>query len=137
MLILISSAHRRAGLLYDRWKSHYGTNNEDVLVVRGTTLQFNPRADRKLIEKRLAEDPPRYQAEFEQRIVIDCVVAKNPPFNPSSVIEEISALLKTYRISQVTGDNYAAEYTVEAFAKQGITYRRSKLDRSEIYLCSG
>jgi phage terminase large subunit-like protein len=40
MLILISSAHRRAGLIYERWKSCYGQADDDTLVVRGTTRQF-------------------------------------------------------------------------------------------------
>ena len=46
MLILISSAHKRSGLLYDRWKAHYGRDGDDVLVVKGGTLAFNPTFDR-------------------------------------------------------------------------------------------
>jgi phage terminase large subunit-like protein len=65
MLILISSAHKRSGLLYDRWKSFYGKNDDDVLVVRGTTTQFNPTFDRSIIDKALVLDPQRYGAEFE------------------------------------------------------------------------
>ena len=37
MLILISSAHKRSGLLYDRWKAHYGRDGDDVLAIRGST----------------------------------------------------------------------------------------------------
>jgi len=64
MLILISSAHKRSGLLYDRWKSHYGRSGDDVLVVKGTTLQFNPTFDRATIERALAEDRQLFGAEY-------------------------------------------------------------------------
>ncbi len=63
MLIIISSVHKRSGLLYQRWRDHYGRDG-DVLVVRGTTLQFNPSFDEKIIAKALAEDRERYSAEY-------------------------------------------------------------------------
>jgi hypothetical protein len=196
MLIIISSAHRRSGLLYERWKSFYGKPDDDVLVVRGTTRQFNPLFPQDIIDKAIALDPQRYGAEYlsawrddlapfltrdlldaavepgvlvrpplsdtsysafadpsggrgdaftasiahrEQRsggvrTVVDSIFERRPPFNPSEVIEEIAALLRSYRCSSVTGDKYAAEFTVEAFRSCGIKYISSKLDRSEIYL---
>jgi hypothetical protein len=63
-LILISSAHKRSGLLYQKWKDHYGRNDDDVLVVRGTTTQFNPTFDAKIIARQLAADPQLYGAEY-------------------------------------------------------------------------
>jgi hypothetical protein len=196
MLILISSTHRRAGLLYDRWKAFYGKPDEDVLVVRGTTMQFNPSFDQKIIDKALALDPQRYSAEYNsewrddlatflprdlldaavepgilvrppldnvsyqafadpsggrgdaftmsiahreardggERIVTDLIYERRPPFNPSEVVEEIAALLRSYRCRSVTGDQYAAEFVTEAFRNQGIKYTASKLDRSEVYI---
>jgi hypothetical protein len=67
MLILISSAHKRSGLFYQKWKDHYGRNDDDVLVVRGTTLQFNPTFDSKIIERQLASDPQLYGAEYNSQ----------------------------------------------------------------------
>jgi hypothetical protein len=64
MKILISSVHKRTGLLYQRYRDYFGRDNDDVLVVYGTTLQFNPSFDQSLIEKALAEDPERYGAEY-------------------------------------------------------------------------
>jgi hypothetical protein len=64
MLILISTAHKRSGLLYQKWKDYYGKNDDSVLVVRGTTLQFNPTFDAKVIERQLASDPQLYGAEY-------------------------------------------------------------------------
>jgi hypothetical protein len=64
MLVLISTAHRRGGLLYDRWKNYYAKPDDDVLVVRGKTLQFNPIFDERAITKALADDPQLYGAEY-------------------------------------------------------------------------
>ncbi len=67
MLIMISSAHKRSGLLFQRYRDHYGKDSDDVLVVHGTTLQFNPSFDAKIIERALEEDPQRYGAEYLSR----------------------------------------------------------------------
>jgi hypothetical protein len=64
MLILISTAHRRSGLLYQKWRDAYGKNDPEVLVVKGTTLQFNPTFDAKIIERQIASDPALYRAEY-------------------------------------------------------------------------
>jgi hypothetical protein len=67
MLILISTAHRRSGLLYQRWKDSYGRDDDDVLVVRGTTLQFNPTFDAKIITRQIESDPQLYNAEYNSQ----------------------------------------------------------------------
>jgi hypothetical protein len=67
MMILISSAHKRSGLLYQKWKDHYGRNADDVLVVRGTTLQFNPTFDSKTIARQIEEDSQLYNAEYNSQ----------------------------------------------------------------------
>jgi hypothetical protein len=64
MLIMISTTHRRAGLFYEHCKSFLGHDDPDVLVVKGTTLQFNPTADRNRIAADLLRDPARYHAEY-------------------------------------------------------------------------
>jgi hypothetical protein len=69
-----------------------------------------------------------------ERIVVDCLRAWTPPFNPSGVVTEAAALLKTYRCKTVTGDRYAGEWPREAFRSVGIEYRVSELDRSRLYL---
>ena len=193
MLILISTAHRRSGLLYQKWRDAYGKNDPEVLVVKGTTLQFNPTFDAKIIERQIASDPALYRAEYlsewrddlstfisrdlleaavdvgvlvrppitearyfafvdpsggshdsftlgiahrdmDGSIVLDLLYERHAPFNPSEVVAEIAALLKSYGCSHVVGDKYAAKWVVEAFAKVGITYRHSDADRSAVYL---
>jgi hypothetical protein len=64
MKILISNVHKRSGLLSQRYREFYGKDNDDILVVYGTTLQFNPSFDKDIIERALAEDPERYGAEY-------------------------------------------------------------------------
>jgi hypothetical protein len=64
MLILISSAHKRSGLFYQRYKDHFGKDDDDVLVVRGSTLQFNPTFDASVIARAVESDPERYRAEY-------------------------------------------------------------------------
>jgi len=192
MSILISTAHKRSGLLYQRWKDFYGKNDDNVLVVRGTTLQFNSTFDAKLIERQLASDPQLYSAEYLSQwrddlstfisrdlleaavdpgvivrppldgvryvsftdasggvgdsfamaiahydrggAVLDLLFERQPPLNPYTTTEEITALLKQYRCSSVTGDNYAARWVSDAFVKRNVTYHKSPLDRSTIYL---
>ena len=51
-----------------------------------------------------------------------------------SVVEEYANLLKSYHIHTVTGDNYSAEFVSAAFAKQGIKYIRSEMNKSQLYL---
>jgi hypothetical protein len=70
----------------------------------------------------------------DQAIVLDLAHEVRPPFNPQTATADVVKLLKSYRISTVVGDKYAAGFVIEAFAKHGVTYRYSVDDRSEIYL---
>lgn len=63
MLIGISSPWAKKGLLYQKWRKHYGLNS-DILVVQGSTEQFNPTIDRRIIEDALAEDPEGAKSEW-------------------------------------------------------------------------
>lgn len=58
----------------------------------------------------------------------------HPPFNPGEVVRQFSRTLKDYKIHTITGDRYSAEWVVEAFRNEGITYENSSLNKSEIYL---
>jgi hypothetical protein len=68
------------------------------------------------------------------RIVVDCLRAWLPKFDPSSVVAEGAALLKRYRCDTVTGDRYAGEWPREAFRSHRIEYRFAEMDRSRLYL---
>jgi hypothetical protein len=65
--------------------------------------------------------------------ILDSIVEIKAPFQPSEAVAQISAVLKSYNLSSVTGDRYAAQFTVDAFAQCGIKYVASERDRSTIY----
>lgn len=67
-------------------------------------------------------------------VVLDCVFERRGPFNPAEVCAEIAGLLKGYRVTEIVGDHYSAQWVVSAMAEVGITYRHSPRDRSAIYL---
>ena len=54
--------------------------------------------------------------------------------NPFEVTNEIAALLRSYRCTQVTGDDYGKRWVTDAYGQIGITRLKSALDRSGIYL---
>jgi hypothetical protein len=66
--------------------------------------------------------------------VLDALYEKRAPFNPSDAVGEIAALLRSYGISELCGDRYAAAWCTEGFARAGITYMPSERDKSQCFL---
>ena len=69
-----------------------------------------------------------------ERAILDLVLEVKPPFSPASVVEQFSAVLKSYHIASVSGDRYAGEWPRERFAEHGITYEPSERNKNEIYM---
>jgi hypothetical protein len=69
-----------------------------------------------------------------ERLVLDVLRGIKPPFDPSAVVKEFCYVLKSYRVSSVTGDRYAGEWVREQFSQHGFTYRHSERNKSELYL---
>ena len=67
-------------------------------------------------------------------VVLDALYERRAPFNPSAVTAEVSALLASYRVTEFEADRYSARWAIEAFAKEGRTFRHAERDRSAIYL---
>lgn len=67
------------------------------------------------------------------RAEIDVLQERRPGFNPSDVVEQFAALLKTYKIERVSGDRYAGEWCAEAFRKFGIAYKACEQTKSDLY----
>jgi hypothetical protein len=65
--------------------------------------------------------------------ILDCLVEIRPPFNPIEAVDQVAAMLRSYNLTEITGDSYAASWVVSAFASSGITYKHSDRNRSEIY----
>jgi hypothetical protein len=66
--------------------------------------------------------------------VVDLLKACEPPFNPESVVKEISETLRSYRLDRVIGDRYAASWVSSAFEKQKIRYESCEKNKSDLYL---
>jgi len=65
MLVGISSPYRKAGLLYEKWKQHFGRDSDDVLVIQASSRQLNPTLDASLIERALEDDPAAARSEWQ------------------------------------------------------------------------
>lgn len=190
MIVGISSPYRKAGLLYKKYKTHFGKEG-DVLVIQAPTRMLNPTISQDIVDRAMAEDPAaasaEWMGEFRDDIggwlpfdvidaavergrtvrppypmniyrsfcdpsgargdsftmaiaheedgiaLLDCLIEVKPPFNPMEAIGQIAKVLREYGLTETTGDRYAAEFNVAAFASCGITYRNSGRDRSAIY----
>jgi hypothetical protein len=65
--------------------------------------------------------------------VLDALLEIRAPFDPAAATERVAGLLASYGLKSATGDKYAAEWVVSAFAQHKITYVHSERDRSKIY----
>ncbi len=68
------------------------------------------------------------------RVILDCLRERRPPFSPDQVCAEYAQILQSYGLSSVSGDRYAGQWPVEGFAKYGIGYRASELPKNDLYL---
>ncbi len=65
MLVAISSPYRRIGLLHQKHKDYFGTDDDAVLVIQGASVDFNPTLDPALIERARRDDPDSALAEWD------------------------------------------------------------------------
>ncbi len=66
--------------------------------------------------------------------VLDAVREARPPFSPEQVVEDFTALLRSYGISRVVGDRYGGEWPRQRFREHGVTYEPSARPKSDIYV---
>jgi hypothetical protein len=66
-------------------------------------------------------------------VVVDALREIKPPFSPESAVAEFSELLKSYRVSEITGDRYAGEWPRERFREHGIVYEPAQKPKSDLY----
>jgi hypothetical protein len=67
-------------------------------------------------------------------VLLDALVEVASPCDPTVATARVSGVLKSYGLSRVVGDKYAAQWPVEAFRRHGIRYEHSERDRSECYI---
>ena len=73
------------------------------------------------------------------RLIIDCVRGVHVPFgqhsfDPMQATKAFADLCKEYRVGTVIGDNFAGSWVSEAWRKALVSYIKSELTKSEIYL---
>jgi hypothetical protein len=65
MLISISTPYRKTGLLHTKHRDFYGSDSQEVLVVQGPSIRFNPTLTAERIDRALRSDPEGNKAEWE------------------------------------------------------------------------
>jgi hypothetical protein len=64
-LCLVSSPYSKHGVLWDRFRKHYGPAGDALtLVAHGSSRTFNPTLSQRVIDRALAEDRARNTAEY-------------------------------------------------------------------------
>jgi hypothetical protein len=64
-LIVISSPYAKRGEVYSTWRSHYGPQADPrILVVHGTSRDFNPALPQSVVDRALARDAAAASAEY-------------------------------------------------------------------------
>jgi hypothetical protein len=62
-IIGISSPYRKAGLLWNKYRQHFGQDGDDVLVIQSDVRTLNPTISEEYVSKALEEDPAAAAAE--------------------------------------------------------------------------
>jgi hypothetical protein len=68
-----------------------------------------------------------------ERLIVDLVRERRPPFSPDDVVLEFAAALKSYGISSIHGDRYGGEWPRERFRAHGIGYEICETPKSDLY----
>jgi hypothetical protein len=71
LLVGISSAYRKTGLIYSKYRDHFGVASDDVLVVKGASKIFNSTLDDQVIAAQKAADPQAALSEWESEFRSD------------------------------------------------------------------
>lgn len=75
-----------------------------------------------------------HQSENDGKVIVDFIKRYKAPHNPYEVIRQMAEVLRKFKIRQVVGDNYSAEFVASAFKSNGFFYEKSKLSKSQLYL---
>jgi len=68
------------------------------------------------------------------KVILDLLREARAPFVPERIVAEFAGVLRAYKISTVEADKYAGEWVSDAFRRNGIAVRSSKLSKSELYI---
>jgi len=89
MLLAISSAYSRSGIMFEAHRDHYGKDDSDILVVSASTRTMNPTISQEYIDKELAKDPEGARAESQPLFLADSRLRHNQTshIKPSAILQ--------------------------------------------------
>jgi hypothetical protein len=67
------------------------------------------------------------------RVVVDQLLAIDPPFDTEQAVSSCALVLKSFGITTAKADRYAGEWPTQSFQRHGIALVSSELDKSAIY----
>ncbi len=68
------------------------------------------------------------------KILLDRVEERTSPFDPSTVVAEFSAMIKSFGLCSCTADRFGGIWVEDSFKKAGIFVEMSDLSASDLYL---
>jgi hypothetical protein len=67
-------------------------------------------------------------------VYLDRLLEREPPFHPATTVAEFVEVLRSYRITQVTGDHFSGGWASSEFLRHNIQYWASPRNKSDLYL---
>ncbi len=67
------------------------------------------------------------------KAILDLIVERKPPLNPSEVIKEFCKILKEYEVNRVKGDKYFGQLIVDQFKLGGVKLDQTAPSKSDLY----
>jgi hypothetical protein len=71
--------------------------------------------------------------EVAGRVVLDQLLAIEPPFDTEQAVERCALVLKSFGITSAKADKYAGLWPAQSFQRHGISLVASELDKSSLY----
>jgi hypothetical protein len=65
LMVIISSPHRKRGLLWKLWNRFFGKPDARTLVIKAPTKLMNPEFDQEVIDEAYADDPVSAATEYD------------------------------------------------------------------------
>jgi hypothetical protein len=75
-------------------------------------------------------------SDAARTIVIDLVRERKPRFVAADVICEYAQILRTYGVGEIVSDNFAAGFSSDEWARNGIRFRACENTTAENFLCA-
>lgn len=67
------------------------------------------------------------------RVVVDQLLAIDPPFDTEVAVERCALVLKSFGISSAKADRYAGQWPAQSFQRHGLSLVACELDKSALY----